>query len=290
VYTIVTPIPAKDGLVDIFDNGGGHVFVGRVGGATPGAGDRLFPMVNIAGTGAGGTITQQTGSLISRVRKGAMLYSSIQKKYPDVYPGGTPGLYQVFSGCTVNNLSFSMQPGSLVTGTADLLGLEAGNLIKESDSASAVAAANPGAASTAYSPFASCAGIGEGAVAVVSGIDFTINNNRETVPLLCSAFADSVYEGVANVSGTMTLLFENEAEYNKFALETESKVMISLDGGAADGLDSMFFHFPRVRYTQPSFEVPANGPVVLTLNFRALESDYGLAGSPVRTSCVIGRA
>jgi hypothetical protein len=52
----------------------------------------------------------------------------------------------------------------------------------------------------------------------------------------------------------------------------------------------MFFHFPRVRYTQPSFEVPANGPVVLTLNFRSLEADYGQANALVKTSCVIGRA
>jgi hypothetical protein len=177
-----------------------------------------------------------------------------------------------------------MQPGSLVTGTADLLGLEAGNLIKESDSASAVAAANPGAASTAYSPFASCAGIGEGAVAVVSGIDFTINNNRETVPLLCSAFADSVYEGVANVSGTVTLLFEDETEYNKFADETETTLTVGLKETAQSSDEMMVFHFPRVRYTQPSFEVPANGPVVLTLNFRALESTYS---DGVKTSAII---
>jgi len=269
----------------------------------------IFELEGTAPTGDVAAASAKTLAIepykISMVRKGAMKYSTIVKDYPDIL------VSQGFGGCTVNNLSFSVQPGSLVTGTADILGVQAKNMFANDDSDAAtntfnyaVEAANWGESyawrdevsvnfgqeSTAYSPFASCVAIENAPNATVSGFDFTINNNRETVPLLCSAFADSVYEGVANVSGTMTLLFENEAEYNKFALETESKVMISLDGGAADGLDSMFFHFPRVRYTQPSFEVPANGPVVLTLNFRALESDYGLAGSPVRTSCVIGRA
>jgi hypothetical protein len=243
---------------------------------------------------------------ISMVRKGTMKYSTIVKDYPDIL------VSQAFGGCTVNNLSFSVQPGSLVTGTADILGVEAKNMFAHDDTDSATntfnyavttgygtgdiepwrdeVSVNYGQESTAYSPFASCVAIDNAPNAIVSGFDFTINNNRETVPLLCSAFADSVYEGVANVSGTMTLLFENETEYNKFVLESESKVMISLDGGVADGADSMFFFFPRVRYTQPSFEIPANGPVVVTLTFRALQAEYGLDGAPVKTSCVIGRA
>jgi hypothetical protein len=283
-YDITAALPAKVGLVDVFTVNA-HTFVGRIG-TTSSAGDTLFVMVNISGTGfADGTASQQVGTLISRVRKGAMLYSSIQKKYPDVYPAASPaGLYQVFTGCTVNNLSFSMQPGSLVTGTADLLGIKAGNLIKESVTPSTAAADNPGAATTAYSPFASCAGIGDGPVGVVSGIDFSFNNNRETVPLLCSAFADSVYEGVANVSGTVTLLFEDETEYNKFAEESETTLTVGLKETAEESDEMMIFHFPRVRYTQPSFEVPANGPVVLTLNFRALESSYSDA---VKTSAIV---
>jgi hypothetical protein len=237
------------------------------------------------------------GMEVSMVRKAPMRYSTIVKDYPEISAA------QAFGGCTVNNLSMSVQPGSLVTGTADILGVLAKrmqgqgetpgrfNYGQDGDFRNQIEAnAGSAASTTAYSPFASCVAIDNIGNAVVSGFDFTINNNRETIALLCSPFADNVYEGVANVSGTMTLLFEDETEYNKFADETESSVMITLSGGAADGTDAMFFYFPRVRYTQPSFEVPANGPVVLTLNFRSLEADYGQATTPVRTSCVIGRA
>jgi len=139
---------------------------------------------------------------------------------------------------------------------------------------------------TAYSPFASCLHINNIGSGICTGFDFTINNNRETIPMLCSPFANTVYEGVANVTGTMTLLFENADEYNKFQDEVTSEIGVTLAGGGAAGEDSMFFYFPDVRYNQPSFEVPANGPVVLTLNFRSLQATFG----GEETSCVIGRA
>jgi hypothetical protein len=88
------------------------------------------------------------------------------------------------------------------------------------------------------------------------------------------------------VSGTATLLFENEIEYNRFADEEETSLTVALKSVAGSSDDMMIVHFPRVRYTQPSFEVPANGPVVLTLNFRSLESDYP-GTTPVPCSAVI---
>ena len=137
--------------------------------------------------------------------------------------------------------------------------------------------------------FVDCVFIDNAPNAVVSGLDFTINNNRETLPLLCSAFADDVYEGVANVTGTMTLLFENSTEYNKLQNETESAIDIVLDAGDTANEEWMAISFPRVRYQQPSFEVPANGPVVLTLNFRALEDTAPVGGANKATSCVFYR-
>jgi len=286
-YDIDTPVAGDVGTVGVFTaadtTGAIHKFVGRIGTKSV-AGDTLFVMVEISGSltvETGQTVVSLGGELMSRVRKDEMLYSAIRKGYPEAANGG--GLEQVFSGCTVNNLSLSIQPGSLVTGTADILGISAGAM---EASYTAQDSGNPGAASTAYSPFASCVGIEDGPNAVVSGLDFTINNNRETVPLLCSAFANDVYEGVANVSGTATLLFENELEYNRFADEEETTLTVALKSVAGSSDDMMIVHFPRVRYTQPSFEVPANGPVVLTLNFRSLESDY--PGAPaVPCSAVI---
>lgn len=285
-YEITAPVAAEVGMVGVFQVGNGlgevHKFVGRIGTKSV-AGDTLFVMVEISGSltaGADQSAASLGGELISRVRKDEMLYSAIRKGYPDA---AASGLEQVFSGCTVNNLSMSIQPGSLVTGTADILGITAGAL---AGPYTAQDSGNPGAATTAYSPFASCVGINDGPNAVVSGLDFTINNNRETVPLLCSPFADNVYEGVANVSGTATLLFENEIEYNRFADEEETSLTVALKSVAGSSDDMMIVHFPRVRYTQPSFEVPANGPVVLTLNFRSLESDYP-GTTPVPCSAVI---
>ena len=157
---------------------------------------------------------------LSFVKKSSMKYATIVKDYPEIE------VAQAFGGCTVNNLSFSVQPGNLVTGTADILGLEAKPMLGEGNTAGRynygeiagfrnTVQANPGTVlgTTAYSPFASCLAIENAPNALCTGFDFTLNNNRETLPMLCTAFADNVYEGVANVTGTMTLLFENATEY-----------------------------------------------------------------------------
>ncbi len=271
-------LDSDDKRVAIFETGSGagdQRFVGRVDGPAK----KVHVMVKMNSVALATASFSEVAAKESRVKKSTMLYSTIHKSYPDV------DLEQVFEGCTVNNLSLSIQPGSLVTGTVDLLGLSAGDMQTGGD---AGVSTSDAPSTTAYSPFASCVGIGDKPVGVVSGLDFTVNNNRETVPLLCSPDADSVYEGVANVTGTVTLLFEDAVEYNKFQSEEETTLTVALKD-VADGtsLNTMIVHFPRVRYNQPSFEVPANGPVVLTLNFRALQSEvkYG-SSTGVQTSAI----
>ena len=52
----------------------------------------------------------------------------------------------------------------------------------------------------------------------------------------------------------------------------------------------MAISFPRARYQQPSFEVPSNGPVVLTLNFRALEATAPVGtNDSAKTSCIFSK-
>jgi len=222
----------------------------------------------------------------SKVSANAIKYCTILKKYPEA---GAGGLAQAFGGCTVSSLAMSSTPDSLVTGTVDILGVRATPL--DTAYVAEDPAANVGAAETAYSPFSSCVAISGVENAIVSSFDITIANNRETLPLLCSEFAANVFEGVANVSGSLTLLFKDATEYNYFSNETERAVTLSLDSGAASGDGYMIIHVPRARFTQPSFEIPANGPVVLTLNFRGLESSLNANMPEVsETSAVIYRA
>lgn len=222
----------------------------------------------------------------SKVSANAIKYCTILKQYPEA---GTAGLAQAFGGCTVSSLAFSSTPDSLVTGTVDILGVRATDLDATYNSVNP--GANPGAAETAYSPFSSCVAISGIESPIVSSFEVTLANNRETLPLLCSAFASDVYEGVANVSGSMTLLFEDADEYNYFANENERAITLSLDSGASDGSGYMVIHIPRARFTQPAFEIPTNGPVVLTLNFRGLESSLNANMPEVsETSAVIYRA
>ena len=265
---------ADDGRVGVISVGGSVFCVGRLV-RVNGTNDRIEVLVRIDSAveptdGATSLVLVATFGERARVAKHAsMLYSTIEKVFPEAsQSGGGVGIHQRFEDMSVNNFSLSIQPGNLVTGTADLVGLAAEPF---ADGVGSSTSDNLGKNETAYSPFASCVGIGGKPVGVVSGLDFTINNNRETVPLLCSPNATDVFEGVANVTGTVTLLFEDAVEYNKFQDEAETQLTVALKDAAGESSKMMVIDFPRVRYSQPSFEIPANGPVVLTLNFRALQ-------------------
>ena len=183
-----------------------------------------------------------------------------ERAFPDI------NQYQVFKGVAGNGIQASVSPTEIVSMTWDLLGMSqdawSGSALDES--AVYVTPKN--------SPFAAFDGAlyEDGTkIAVVTGMEFTINRNRQTQPVVGSKFSPDVFEATSNITGTASMFFENATLLNKFVDETETQLTVTFrDPGNANNF--MAWTLPRVKYNGGTIDPPTEGPVVIEVPFRAL--------------------
>lgn len=194
--------------------------------------------------------------------------------------------YQVFTGVTVNNMSWTMAPGEPVGGSFDILGL-----------ASAPLAVTPlmNESLQPNTPFMSAfdGEMYEGGElnAVVTSMEFTLENNRQVQPVIGNTTGVGPFEGRAGVSGTLAAYFRGEDLFNKFINEEETTItMLMNNPGASPGPGDEFIAvtFPRTKFTSATMDPPTEGPVPMDMGFRSLEANVNDgAGPDVQTSMTI---
>lgn len=247
-------------------NGGGDLVVQVPAGT-------IFTGVAAEAFGAGKSI-EMTGR---RVSIGTTLNTvSMERAFVDSTSSDT---YQVFRGCAVNTLNMSIRPEAIVGGTFGFVGMSAD--IDNADTG----AGTPTTIGT-NSPFAAFDGsatlvnsAGAHMTAIVTGIDFTLDNQRTLFPVVGSKFSQDVYEGVAKVTGTVSLLLENVVHLTAFQNEAAlNTITVRLNELGTTAFTSLVFC--RVKYLGADMDPPQNGPVVVTCPFEALEQTFtGFASS-----------
>lgn len=191
------------------------------------------------------------------------------------------GKYQPFKGVAINGFGLSIQPEQMVGGTIELLGM-----------VFAAMTGTPLSAVTPYprpttSPFSAFDGsMYEGGllIAVVTGINAQLANNRRLQAVVGSKTSKDVYEGQFVATGELTALFEDETLLNKFINETLSSMYIKL-GDVATATSFMSIVFPSVKYTGGDMDPPPEGPVPLVMPFHALvKTGLAISGGTTRGS------
>jgi len=172
--------------------------------------------------------------------------------------------YQTFTGCAINQMSLSIQPEQIVGGTFDIVGMTAAALAGSSidDTPEAAATNEP------FSAFEGTLYEGGSEIAVVTGIDFQVANNRTVEGVVGSVTSPAVFEGDAVITGTLTAFFEDATLINKFVNETASSIDLKLDD--LDGTNFMRFHFGNVKYMGGDIDPPQQGPINISMPFQAL--------------------
>ena len=206
--------------------------------------------------GGGNEVFALTGKQLTI---GTTLYTyTFERQFSDITQ------YQKFAGCAVNQMSFSIQPEQIVGGTLDIIGMTADAMSGSSldDTPEAAATAEP------FSAFEGTLYEGGSEIAVVTGIDFQIANNRTLTGVVGADTSPAVFEGDCVITGTLTAFFENATLYNKFVNETASSIDLKLDD--LDGTNFMRFHFGNVKYMGGDMDPPQQGPVETTMPFQAL--------------------
>jgi hypothetical protein len=176
--------------------------------------------------------------------------------------------FRLFTGMSVSSLAVSIRPNQMVTGTFSMVGK---NMAISGTSVDADKTASSGNAPfDAYSGALSIgdAGGALSAAAIVTGIDFTINNALAPTFVVGSSTTPQLEYGMATIEGTITAYFEDAALINRFLDETETGLQVVVDDPT--GLSDYTWLFPRVKIN--GADVPVDNPTsrIITMPFVAL--------------------
>ena len=172
---------------------------------------------------------------------------------------------RLFTGMTVSSMAVSLAPNQMVTTTFGMVGknMTISTAEKTQDAASGAAPFD------AYSGDLAIGNVGNSsAVAIVTGLDFTLTNSFAPTFVIGDDSAPSLEYGQAVVEGTMTAYFEDASLINRFLNEVESELVVSVDDPT--GLNAYTFTFPKIKIN--SADVGVDGPTsrVISLSFVAL--------------------
>lgn len=172
---------------------------------------------------------------------------------------------RVFTGMSVSTMAISLAPNQMVTTTFGMVGkdMAISATEKTQDAASGAAPFD------AYSGDISIGNVGGAApVAIVTALDFTLNNSYAPTFVIGDDSAPSLEYGRAEVEGTLTAYFEDASLINRFLNETETEIEVSVDDPT--GANSYTFTFPRVKIN--SADVGVDGPTsrMISMSFVAL--------------------
>ena len=179
---------------------------------------------------------------------------TIERGFPDI------GQYLLYRGCFVNKLSLSVKPNAMITGSFDVVGLSG-----------AVGAAPLNAhvaPAPTHMPYDSYTGeLKEGGtpLAVVTGIDISLDNGIAAQYGVFQRSAKFVDWGKSTVTGTMTAFFEDASLIAKFLDETPT----SLEFTIGSNVNGYTFLLPSIRYTGSEAPMQSDGPISISLPFAA---------------------
>ena len=172
---------------------------------------------------------------------------------------------RLFAGMSVSTMAISLAPNQMVTTTFGMVGknMTIGQTQKTQTAASGAAPFDAYSGDIAIGNVASSS-----AVAIVTGLDFTLNNSFAPTFVIGDDSAPSLEYGRAEVEGTMSVYFENDSLINRFLNETESEISVSVNDPT--GVNAYTFLFPRVKIN--SADVGVDGPTsrVIKMSFVSL--------------------
>ena len=176
--------------------------------------------------------------------------------------------YIVYSGCRVNTLALTVPQEGIPT-------ISWGLLAKTEDSDN-IASLDTSPTYTENDPFTSfqctisesALGVALGSLAIVQSFDLSITNNLKD-DNFCIGNQERVNlkPGQRNVTGNMTILFQDLTLYDKYVNGTPAQ----LQAAFTDGTYTLTIFLPQIQYsgTSPTPRVPDAGPLVVTLPFEA---------------------
>lgn len=181
---------------------------------------------------------------------------SAEVRYTDI------GRYHLYNGLLVNSFSMGVSTDAIVTGSFGMVGLD---MVASGTSVDPSPDAIP--AKRSFDSFSGTVLEGGGASAIITSIEFSLENALEPSKVIGQSVAAGFFDGRSNVTGTVSAYFEDDSLLNKFLNETPSSVQFTLTDPDANTLTVLI---PRIIYTGGSAPVSAEGGIVIALPFQAI--------------------
>lgn len=195
---------------------------------------------------------------------------------------GSDDQYKRAPGMYVNTMSLLITAGQIVTGNFSLMGFGVPSLAQAIISGATYTEPNSNEIITASNDFGNLAVTGLTSPKVQS-INLSITNNMRDQAVIGSIDPTGIGSGRFDVTGDITVYFENEEAYDIFLANTYTDLAFRLGGASSKKYD---FSLPRIKFTEASVAAAGNDTdVPLTLSFGATyDSSDGHALEITRTA------
>ena len=183
--------------------------------------------------------------------------------YLEDWNPGAP-LSERLSGCRVNQIGVTVAPN-------DMARLQVGLIGQESTADTTAYYTSPTAPSTTpivAGPTGTIR-LGSADIAVVTGGSLQIAAALGVQDVVGSTVTPDVYPAPVVVTGELSILVQDEVEWNRFSNETEFAIWLKLNASTDPLAPFLSFYMARCKYAGRS-SAPQNGSIVQTLPFQAL--------------------
>lgn len=226
-----------------------------------------FPIVSIVSLVITIEGTLAAGQSGLKVIRGAKMKNGTTQKSMSVEIGYTnTGLYEVFPGCVVDGMDFSVATEQMITGSYTIIG-KAGSGVSMSAISSAIytaASTSPVMEAVDHIPNFRVGSVNYAA----RSISVNIANGGEAQKAIGTLGVTAVRSGTFTIKGQIACYFSSIVEYNKMiAATTSSFLMVTQDTAG----NAYTWYMPTVKYGGVS--VPVSGQdtdVIMTLDYQAI--------------------
>jgi hypothetical protein len=172
---------------------------------------------------------------------------------------------RLFTGCTVSTMAVSLAPNQMVTTTFGMVGkdMTISATEKTQDASSGAAPFDSYSGDLSIGNVASAS-----AVAIVTGLDFTLTNSFAPTFVIGDDSAPSLEFGRAEIEGTFTAYFEDAALINRFLNETETEIIVTVNDPT--GGNEYSFKFPKCKINSADVGVDGPSSRIVNMSFVAL--------------------
>lgn len=207
---------------------------------------------------------------------------TIEQRYPDISTS------ERFTGMRVGAMNVSMQPGAMASVRFDFQGLD-GSLF----SAGSYPYFTSPTAEAATGVMAGVSGslrLAGAEQAIVTAADFSVNCNLRADPVIGSFTVPQIFYGRSVVTGSVSAFLKDAALINAFLVESETDLVVQLNGAGADPQDFLTFNFQRIKLNGASKTVGPDGGVIATFPFQALLRTGGAGTAYDQSTMVVQRS